>query len=109
MKTDNKTSWITNKSETEGDVRLFCFPSAGGGSVTYYPWREVLRPEIELLLVHLPGREQRLREPLITDFTVLVKKLADELFKDVGECRSSKEFRDYLLELQDHRKSKFQI
>ncbi len=53
--------------------------------MSYYPWRNSLRPEIELLLVHLPGREHRLREPLITDFTFLVNKLADKLYMDAAE------------------------
>jgi medium-chain acyl-[acyl-carrier-protein] hydrolase len=45
-------------------VRLFCFPYAGAGASVFNPWRNCLSPEIELTAVQLPGREDRLREPL---------------------------------------------
>jgi medium-chain acyl-[acyl-carrier-protein] hydrolase len=83
MITSLNSRWVTNLSSGKGKVRLFCFPYAGGGSVGYYPWRDGLRPEIELVLVHLPGREQRLRESLLTRFEMLVEMLADELSQEI--------------------------
>jgi medium-chain acyl-[acyl-carrier-protein] hydrolase len=43
-------------------LRLFCFPSAGGGAAQYRPWVQQLPDDIELCAVQLPGRESRLRE-----------------------------------------------
>ena len=43
-------------------LRLFCFPYAGGGANLFYQWPKSLPPCVELCLVHLPGREQRLTE-----------------------------------------------
>lgn len=46
-------------------VRLFCLPYAGGGASIYRTWGRALPAQIEVCPVQLPGRESRLREPLI--------------------------------------------
>ena len=43
-------------------LRLFCFPYAGGNATTYYPWAELLNPEIELVAIQPPGRSNRMNE-----------------------------------------------
>lgn len=48
----------------EASVRLFCFPYAGAGASVFVTWARTLPPQAELCLVQLPGRENRLREPL---------------------------------------------
>ena len=45
--------------------RLFCFPFAGGGASFYRSWRSLIPDDIEIVLVCLPGREQRFGEALI--------------------------------------------
>src|ERR1043166_1512951 len=46
------------------DMRLFCFPYAGGNSITIYRrWPALLPPEIELVAIQLPGRGNRIGEP----------------------------------------------
>ena len=42
-------------------------------------WAELLPESIELQIVQMPGREERLREPLITDMKELVEQLTNEL------------------------------
>lgn len=59
--------------------RLFCFPFAGGGATAYYRWADHVLADIELARVHLPGRETRLREPLINRLTSMVDTLVEEL------------------------------
>lgn len=44
------------------ELRLFCFPYAGGGASVFRGWAADLPPGIELCAVQLPGREGRLRE-----------------------------------------------
>ncbi|WP_449418332.1 alpha/beta fold hydrolase [Phormidium nigroviride] len=77
---DTNLSWI-NKSEfsTSAKIRLFCFPYAGGGASTYRSWESQLPPEIEVCPIQLPGRENRISEAPITEFTELVEALADVL------------------------------
>lgn len=65
-------------------MRLFCFPHAGGGSLTFFPWSAELGPEIEVCAVQLPGRESRLREPAIDDLKQLRERLAEALLPALG-------------------------
>jgi medium-chain acyl-[acyl-carrier-protein] hydrolase len=47
------------------DVRLICFPYAGGSASIYKSWARFLPPHIEAFAVQLPGRETRFSEPLV--------------------------------------------
>ena len=52
-------------STADGRVRLFCFPHAGGAASYYFPFSQTLAPEIEVVAVQYPGRQERRREPRI--------------------------------------------
>jgi medium-chain acyl-[acyl-carrier-protein] hydrolase len=52
-------------------IRLFCFPYAGGGAVSYRDWHKRLPADIEVAAVQLPGREWRIQEPPIADMCLL--------------------------------------
>ncbi len=56
-------------------IRLFCFPYAGGGASLYRAWSEGLPAEIEVCLVHLPGRESRLADQPFTHLPPLIDAL----------------------------------
>ena len=73
-------SWI-DKSEfsSSSEIRLFCFPYAGGGASIYRTWQGELPPEIEVCPIQLPGRENRISEAPFTQFTDLVEALVDVL------------------------------
>jgi medium-chain acyl-[acyl-carrier-protein] hydrolase len=74
------SQWVTvSPSRGRGLGRLFCLPFAGGGAVAYHSWTERIPADIELVRVHLPGREIRLRESLFTRIASLVDILAEEL------------------------------
>jgi medium-chain acyl-[acyl-carrier-protein] hydrolase len=60
-------------------LRLFCFPYAGGGASTFRLWPDHLPTEVEVCPVQLPGRESRLMEPLFTRLAPLVHTLAKAL------------------------------
>lgn len=45
--------------------RLFCFAHAGGGASLFARWQRCLPPDIAVIACHLPGHEERLREPAI--------------------------------------------
>jgi surfactin synthase thioesterase subunit len=54
-------------------IRLFCFPFAGGGASTYYPWARPLSGQgIEVCAVQPPGRGTRLAEAAFTELAPLV-------------------------------------
>ncbi|WEO93617.2 alpha/beta fold hydrolase [Streptomyces sp. FXJ1.172] len=46
-----------------GDVCLVCVPPAGGAAGAYWTWTQWLPPQVDLLIVQPPGREDRDAEP----------------------------------------------
>ncbi|MFF3641034.1 thioesterase II family protein [Streptomyces sp. NPDC002564] len=69
-------TWIRRfRPQPEAEIRLVCFPHAGGSASYYHPLAQspALRPHVEVLAVQYPGRQDRRREPLIDD----VPELAD--------------------------------
>lgn len=60
-------------------LRLFCFPYAGGGASIYHAWPSQLPSHVELCAIKLPGREARLSEPPFERLTPLVRALATAL------------------------------
>ena len=57
------SSWLVRPvQKTSPALRLFCLPFAGVGASAYRGWAQDLQTGTELVLVHPPGRETRLRE-----------------------------------------------
>lgn len=56
-------------------LRLFCLPYAGSGANIFYKWPASLPACVELVLVHPPGREHRLREKPFVRLPPLVESL----------------------------------
>ena len=77
-------SWIT-RTKSQPRLRLFCFPYAGGGASIFRLWSEKLPVEVEVCPIYLPGRENRMKEPLLTHLSPLVQTLAHALhpFMDI--------------------------
>ena len=52
----------------EADTRpvVFCLPHAGAGSSAYRGWSDSIGLTAEVVLLQLPGRESRFREPLLS-------------------------------------------
>ncbi|HKU75298.1 MAG TPA: thioesterase II family protein [Pyrinomonadaceae bacterium] len=72
--------WLPNhKPRPQSQLRLFCFPYAGGSALTYRKWQDSLPPDIEVCPVQLTGRGSRLRETPFRDHTALVLALAQGL------------------------------
>jgi medium-chain acyl-[acyl-carrier-protein] hydrolase len=78
------SSWIV-RTKSQPRLRLFCFPYAGGGASIFRLWSEKLPVEVEVCPIHLPGRENRMKEPLLTHLFPLVETLARALhpFMDI--------------------------
>ncbi|MBD2256625.1 thioesterase II family protein [Pseudanabaena sp. FACHB-2040] len=74
------TPWIKCfKPNPSASLRLFCFPYAGGGASVFRAWASQLPPNIEVCAIQLPGREDRIKEPLFTELRPLVQTLAPVL------------------------------
>lgn len=59
------------------DLRLFCFPYAGGGPQIFARWAEQLPPGVELWAASYPGRGARFNEPLLYELPELVAALGN--------------------------------
>ncbi len=57
----------------EAPLRLFCFPYAGGGAMSFRTWVGKLPGGIEVVPVQAPGREQRLSEAPIKRIDAFVE------------------------------------
>jgi medium-chain acyl-[acyl-carrier-protein] hydrolase len=72
-------SWAScSTPNPQARLRLFCFPYAGAGSSMFNRWFNGV-PNVELYLVHLPGRDRRIREPLHDRLFPLVDYLTEGL------------------------------
>lgn len=67
----------TFKSNQKAQIRLFCFHHSGGAASSYYRWVEHISPNIELIAIQLPGREDRFSEPLINRFEDIIFHLLE--------------------------------
>jgi acyl transferase domain-containing protein/surfactin synthase thioesterase subunit/acyl carrier protein len=88
------SEWIiVTKPNPAANVRLFCFPFAGGGSAVYRLWNEHIASSIEIIAVEPPGRLARIDEaPVIDvyDFAAQAAEamipLLDKPFALFGHC-----------------------
>lgn len=60
-------------------VRLVCFPHAGGAASFYHPASGLLAPDVEVLAVQYPGRQDRRREPVVDSIPELADRAAAAL------------------------------
>lgn len=76
----HRTAWIARSQPTpDARGRLFLAGFAGAGASIFLPWIRAFPRGIDVLPIQLPGREERFREPPVTDLETLVETLADEL------------------------------
>ena len=59
-------------------LRLFCFPYAGGSAATYQSWGGRIPSDVELVIIHPPGRASRLIEKPHLDMNSLMLELMGE-------------------------------
>jgi surfactin synthase thioesterase subunit len=60
-------------------VQLICFPHAGGSASFYHPLSRSLQPDIDVLAVQYPGRQDRRQDPCIADIRELAAAVADSV------------------------------
>jgi surfactin synthase thioesterase subunit len=63
----------------EGRVRLYCLAHAGAGVASYRRWPKAAGTTLDVTPLPLPGRENRRREPRITDRAALLADLLPPL------------------------------
>ncbi|MER8062291.1 MULTISPECIES: alpha/beta fold hydrolase [unclassified Streptomyces] len=63
----------------EGAMRLVCFPHAGGAAGSYRALARALGPEVEVLAVQYPARQDRRHEPPVPRLAELADRIAEVL------------------------------
>jgi medium-chain acyl-[acyl-carrier-protein] hydrolase len=92
-----RSRWIARpRPAVSPTLRVICFPHVGAGGAAFNSWLDRLPAGVELCVIRMPGRENRLREPLIDDWRVLFDLLEPELaplldrpFAVLGHCSGS--------------------
>lgn len=74
------TAWLRRFHPADpGHRRLVCFPHAGGSASFYHPVSARFSPDVEVLAIQYPGRQDRRHEPCVDDLRTLASLIADEL------------------------------
>lgn len=74
--------WVScPKPNPDARLRLFFFPYAGAGSTSYSTWTRLFPSDVEIYLVHLPGRDKRIRETPFIEFPPLAEALSQALVR----------------------------
>lgn len=73
--------WLRNYGATNlcPDVRMVCFPHAGGTASAYATWRDGLARGVELVAVRYPAREDRLLDPPVSSLRAMARMVAADL------------------------------
>lgn len=90
-------AWLARPRRVENPaLRLICFPHVGAGGAAFTSWLDHLPAGVELCAIRLPGRENRLHEPLVDDWRTLlddlvpaVEPLLDVPYVLAGHCSGS--------------------
>jgi surfactin synthase thioesterase subunit len=61
---------------TDAETVVVCFPHAGGSASYYRPMSAALPASVGLYAVQYPGRQDRLREPLVADVVSMAEAIA---------------------------------
>ncbi|MFN6502358.1 MAG: thioesterase II family protein [Nostoc sp. DedQUE01] len=73
-------SWINcPQPNPQANLRLFCFPYAGGSSAIFRTWSNSLPRNVEVCAVEYPGRGRQMKSAPIARLETLVKAIAPSL------------------------------
>ncbi|QHC22327.1 thioesterase II family protein [Streptomyces sp. GS7] len=73
---ENSNRWIRRfRPADDAPCGLVCFPHAGGSATFYFPVAQALSPQLDVLAVQYPGRQDRLSEPCLED----IHEVADQV------------------------------
>ncbi|MGW7349857.1 alpha/beta fold hydrolase [Streptomyces sp. Z26] len=63
----------------DASERLVCFPHAGGSASFYFPVSAALNPNVDVVAIQYPGRQDRRKEPGVDSVEVLADRVAEAL------------------------------
>jgi surfactin synthase thioesterase subunit len=84
MKVGRNKWTLIPEARPDAALRLLCFHHACAGAYTFRAWSRMLRPDVELVAVQLPGRENRYSEPLLLSAEAVLDGLIGSLSDSLG-------------------------
>ncbi|WP_275107019.1 thioesterase II family protein [Nocardia arthritidis] len=83
--TSSGNLWLRRFTSGAGSDRVvFVLPAAGSGPSAFRKWRQAAPAEVEIVVVHLPGREERIEDVPFTDVDPLADRIAEQIL-DYGK------------------------
>lgn len=72
--------WIvTPEIKEQPQVRLICFPYAGGAPTAFHDWAQEVPEDFEVSAINLPGRGRRIGEAAYRDVSTMADEICREL------------------------------
>jgi pyochelin biosynthetic protein PchC len=81
----SRTRWLRGVSAPGAKIRLVCFPHAGGAASSFHDWTALTPPEIEVVSVQYPGRQDRLSDPCATTMEELADSITTALLHELAD------------------------
>ena len=76
---DNADLWTRRfHSAPDALLRLVCFPHAGGTAAFYVPFSRALTPNIDVVAIQYPCRQDRRSEPCLDSIAALAEAVAEQ-------------------------------
>lgn len=75
----------TYNSSDEIQLRIYCFPYAGGNAQAFLPWLAHCDSSTELSVIQYPGRSNRFKEPPIETCVAMAKAIANEINREKSQ------------------------
>ena len=90
MAVDVASKWIAiPKPAPDAEHRLFCFSYLGAGVSVYNDWADQFSDDVEVCLVQLPGREERIDESPFNDGMTLFAELSEAMRRLISHLHNS--------------------
>lgn len=73
---DHAERWLRCRRPVQAPrVRLLCLPYAGGGATVYHVWPDELPPDVEVRVLQLPGRQDRIGEATLSSVEPILEEV----------------------------------
>ncbi len=81
-----KSPWISYwRENADAELRLFCLPYAGGSATIFRNWPAYFEKRVEIGMINLPGRTNRVTETPMNRLEPLVQSLVTALLPELNK------------------------
>lgn len=80
-----RTRWLRGARTPGARIRLVCFPHAGGAAGYFGDWAALTPPDVEVVAVQYPGRQDRLTDACATTMDELADAITEALLHETDD------------------------